>query len=157
MNRKQKTIKKFITKYNKDMGDFMMPKHLNVRWNGTENRYYHKIWDELNGNEDQFLFDDFCEIGFDLNIGSDMSLSCLMGDRLDNLYKYSKAMLSHYTTLTIISSIISLFIKNIITPVFYFIILPIYVILRTLWSGWIIFANYFVQYIKELITGEAFR
>jgi len=157
LNKKQKVIKKFLIKLNKDTGDDIMPKHLMIRWNGFENKFYNKIWKELNGDNDIFLFDDFCEIGFDLSQGMNISLVTLMGDRLDNLYKYSQAMLEHYRISTIIAETISWTIRWTIMPLFYLFILPVYIVLRYLWLGWVIFANYFIRFIGEILTGDIFR
>lgn len=157
MNIKQWVIKQFLTRINRDTGDEMMSDHLAFRWNGPNNENYNRLWDKLDGNNDQFLFDDYCEIGFDLSQESNMSLACLFGDRLNNLFKFSLGMLLHYIWVSAISGIIGFGIKWIFRPFFYFIFLPVYTILSYLWLGWVIFANALVLFIGGILTGDIFR
>jgi hypothetical protein len=93
---KRYIIKKFLTRYNKDSGEDAMPKHLWHRWYGIDGKFYKKLWAKLDGDNDEYLFDDFCDISFDVKMGKPESISNLPKHRLNKLFLFSLGMYSHY-------------------------------------------------------------
>lgn len=92
------TIKTFAYLYNRDhfAGSGVMPDHLDNRWNGFNGWYYHEVWDNLNGDNDEYLFDDWCDTFIEAQSNSSKLLDNLSSSRLNKLYNFSWRMLTHY-------------------------------------------------------------
>lgn len=147
---KRKTIKKFLTLMAKDTGEDLMPDHLWVRWHGLDGRFYNKLWKRLDGDNDIYLFEDVCDIGFELAImGEDTKLKELHGDRLNKLYRYSKDMLDHYIMVTFFWKAFGFLIIKVIRPLMYKVVIPLYTLLRFAWMGWVLFTSIILDFLKE--------
>jgi len=146
---KRKTIKKFLTLMAKDTGEDLMPDHLWVRWHGLDGKFYNKIWSRLDGDNDIYLFDDACDIGFELMMGDDTLLKELKGTRLNKLYRYSRDMLDHYRMVSLFWNAFGFSIKWIIKPLFYKVFIPGYIALKFVWIGWVLFVDILLDFCKE--------
>ena len=89
-------IKIFSILYIRDSGKDMMPRHLWIRWYGFNAKYYTKLWEKLDGNNDEYLFDDFCDAC--MADGKNISdwMKKLSRNRLNKLFLFSAGMLLHY-------------------------------------------------------------
>ena len=146
---KRNTIKKFLTLMSRDTGEDMMPDHLWVRWHGVDGKFYNKLWANLNGDNDPFLFDDYCDIGFELSMGDDSKLKALSGDRLDKLYKYSREMLDHYRLVSFFWDSFGFVIRWIIRPFFYKVFIPLFKVFSYTWFVWVLFTDTILDFCKE--------
>jgi hypothetical protein len=77
-----------------------MPIHLWHRWYGIDGQFYNSVWKYIGADEDEFVFDDFCDISFDIKHDNFDSLKNLKGMRLKRLYSFSWRMLTHYLIVT---------------------------------------------------------
>lgn len=114
---RKKIIKIFLQRLNKDTGEDVMPLYLWNRWYGPNSRFYNKIWNKLDGNNDPYLFDDFCQVGFEINFKKDNTLKELSGSRFSKLYTFSKAMLFHYLLVSFFWNLVGFLIRKIVLPV----------------------------------------
>jgi len=104
-------IKKFLTLYNRDSGEFIMSEHLWYRWYGINSKFYQKLWNKLGGAEDKYLFDDFCDISFDVKNNNFQWMFTLPHRRMNKLFLFSMGMLSHYLIVTVIWKVIEFMIR----------------------------------------------
>jgi len=135
-----------------------MPEYLWNRWYGLDGKFYHKLWNKLDGDTDFFLFEDICETGFSLNQKDDSTLNTLPLDRLNKLYQYSKSMLLHYLLVSIVWNTISFIVIRIFKPVFFHIFMPTYIAVRLLWAGWVIFSEIVFLFFRDMwliLVGES--
>ena len=114
---KKKIIELFLHKLDKDTGGDVMPLHLWQRWYGLNSRFYNKLWKKFDGDYDPYLFDDFCEIGFDVNYGNGEKIDSLEKPRLNKLYKFAKRMLIHYFLVSCFWASISFLIRKVAYPI----------------------------------------
>ena len=108
---KKTIIKAFLKRYNRDSGEIKMPPHLWHRWYGIDGRFYNAVWKSIGADKDDFIFDDFCDISFDVKNENYDSLKKLHGSRLNRLYAFSWMMLVHYLMVTIFWKITEISIK----------------------------------------------
>lgn len=104
-------VRKFLTLYNRDSGKESMPSYLWHRWYGIDGRYYRKLWAKLDGDNDEYLFDDFCDITFDVKNNNFEWMIKLSRERIHKLYLFSVGMLSHYLIITARMKVIEFIIK----------------------------------------------
>ena len=97
---KRTIIKAFLKRYNRDSSEIRMPPHLWHRWYGIDGRFYNAVWKKIKADKDDFVFDDFCDISFDVKNGNFNSLKTLTGSRLNLLYAFAWRMLVHYLIVT---------------------------------------------------------
>jgi hypothetical protein len=77
-----------------------MPNYLWHRWYGIDGRYYRKLWSKLDGDNDEYLFDDFCDTTFDVKNNNFEWMIKLSRKRMHKLYLFSVGMLSNYLIIT---------------------------------------------------------
>jgi hypothetical protein len=115
---KKLIIKTFLRWINQAHGeDGMWPEYIKNRWYGVNSRFYNKIWGKLDGNNDPYLFDDFCDMGFDVHYGDGIKLQALTGQRLQKLYRFARAMLLHYILVSAFWNIVGWLIRYVAYPV----------------------------------------
>ena len=105
-------IESFMARYSKSHtveGD--MPKHIWHRWYGIDGRFYNILWSRLDGDNDEYLFDDFCDISFDVQNGNREWMKKLSKERLNKLFKFSFGMLTHFLVVNSFWKIVEFFIK----------------------------------------------
>ena len=99
---KKLIIASFMSLYNKDSGEDRMPNHLWHRWYGIDGKFYSKLWEKLEGDTDENLFDDFCDVSFDVKNRNFDWMANLPRKRMHKLFLFSAGMLSHYLVVSFI-------------------------------------------------------
>jgi len=104
-------IKRFLTLYNRDSGEEKMLDHLWHRWYGVDSKFYQKLWNKLDGDNDEYLFEDFCDISFDVKNNNFDWMKKLPRNRMHRLFLFSAGMLSHYILVSTFLKIIGFMIN----------------------------------------------
>ena len=124
---KKAIIKRFMKLFNRHCGpeDDQMPKHVWLRWYGADGDFYNSHVTRIGGDDDDFFFNDFCDVSYDLRKGSTESLTNLPEDQLNMLYRFSAGMLVHYRRVSCYWGVVGLAIQYVMVPVFYNVLMPL--------------------------------